>query len=682
MKTKLYFIILILLFISNNILAGNYSFVNKNCFNSLPDYNNGIKPDNNSYDSILTIFSQDDRLEVYLEDNYQDANYDGIANAGDQIQYTITVTNTGNTTLTNVSINDFLTGFNQSIGTMASGNSQQFTTTYTITQTDLDAGEVYNQATVTYDDSQGNTGLTNNSDDPDDASNTDNNDTEPNNDPDDPTITIFTIEGRLEVYLVDNYQDANYDGIVDAGDQIQYTITVANRGNTTLTNVIVYDMPTGFYQVIGMMAPGNILQFSTTYTITQYDYCYGNVANRVTVTYDDSQGHTGLTNDSDDPDDPTNNDDGDTEPYSDPDDPTIFYFDQNNDDDGDCIPDITDLDDDNDGIPDIVECGGIDPLTDADNDGVPVYLDDDDNNNSIGNNNGQVEPDFDLDQDGIANHFDLDSDNDGLFDLAESGQTTAPDANMNGMIDGNVGNNGLPDSVETTPDSGQLNYVMLDWDSDTAYDFIDYDDDNDHIPTINEHPDSNGNGYPEDALDTDGDGFPNYHDLDDDGDGINTIFEDVDANGNYPQDGNPMNDDTDQDGIPNYLDTDDDNDGISTINEHADDNANGEPEDALDSDGDGIPDYLDPTNNTNEITNNLVNSLKIYPNPAKNNLHIDFSKNIKELNLRIINIQGMEIMKKTISSPTSIDLSNYVRGIYFIKVDDNKHSITKKLIIK
>ena len=50
--------------------------------------------------------------------------------------------------------------------------------------------------------------------------------------------------------------------------------------------------------------------------------------------------------------------------------------------------------------------------------------------------------------------------------------------------------------------------------------------------------------------DTDGDGIPNYLDNDDDNDGLLTIDEDVDNNGT------PLNDDTDGDGIPNYLDND------------------------------------------------------------------------------------------------------------------------------
>ncbi len=186
------------------------------------------------------------------------------------------------------------------------------------------------------------------------------------------------------------------------------------------------------------------------------------------------------------------------------------------DHDNDGITDESDLDDDNDGIPDIIECNGINPLTDADIDGVPVFLDDNDNDNSIGNDNYIVEAAFDIDNDGTPNHFDLDSDGDGIFDTAESGRLAVPvglDPTMDGMLDGNPGNNGLMDNIESTPDSGVIAYTILDTDSDGIPDFLDIDDDNDGILTINEHPDPNGNHYPNDAWDTNNNGIPDYLDV-------------------------------------------------------------------------------------------------------------------------------------------------------------------------
>ena len=60
--------------------------------------------------------------------------------SGDVLNYTVTVTNTGNVTLTGVTVVDPLTGQNISGVTLAPGASQVFNTSYTLTQADLEAG--------------------------------------------------------------------------------------------------------------------------------------------------------------------------------------------------------------------------------------------------------------------------------------------------------------------------------------------------------------------------------------------------------------------------------------------------------------------------------------------------------------------------------------------------------------
>ncbi|AUC80835.1 Calx-beta domain-containing protein [Lacinutrix sp. Bg11-31] len=114
--------------------------------------------------------------------------------------------------------------------------------------------------------------------------------------------------------------------------------------------------------------------------------------------------------------------------------------------------------------------------------------------------------------------------------------------------------------------------------------------------------------------DTDGDGIPNWLDTDDDNDGVDTINEDygdVDvSDGDVDSTGNddPTDNDTDGDGIPDYLDDDDDNDGILTIDENADSNEDGIGfgGDAQDSDGDGLPDYLEFDNGT------IIDDLEVF----------------------------------------------------------------------
>ncbi len=140
------------------------------------------------------------------------------------------------------------------------------------------------------------------------------------------------------------------------------------------------------------------------------------------------------------------------------------------DSDGDGIPDQLDLDSDNDGIPDNIEAQG---ATFIPKSGVDINQDGIDDAYGVG-----LTP-IDTDHDGIPDYLDLDSDNDGIYDLNESG-SGATDTNLNGIIDGNAfGNNGLADALETSADSGILNYNVADTDSDGIDNYIDLDSDGD-----------------------------------------------------------------------------------------------------------------------------------------------------------------------------------------------------------
>lgn len=80
-----------------------------------------------------------------------DTNANTVADAGETIQYTFLVTNTGNTDVTSVSITDpKVTGVLPASATIAVGGSQLFTAApYTVTQQDVDAGPITNTATAT-----------------------------------------------------------------------------------------------------------------------------------------------------------------------------------------------------------------------------------------------------------------------------------------------------------------------------------------------------------------------------------------------------------------------------------------------------------------------------------------------------------------------------------------------------
>ena len=159
------------------------------------------------------------------------------------------------------------------------------------------------------------------------------------------------------------------------------------------------------------------------------------------------------------------------------------------DSEGDGVPDQIDYDSDNDAILDYIESQGQNFVAisnvDVNHDGI-------DDAYGFG-----VVP-ADSDGDGVFDYLDLDSDNDGIHDLDESG-SNAIDANNNGAIDGaNFGTNGLANALETSADSGTLNYTLADTDGDGFYNAIELDSDNDLCNDVIEagflNPDPNGDG--------------------------------------------------------------------------------------------------------------------------------------------------------------------------------------------
>jgi gliding motility-associated-like protein len=114
-------------------------------------------------------------------------------------------------------------------------------------------------------------------------------------------------------------------------------------------------------------------------------------------------------------------------------------------------------------------------------------------------NAGTYCADLDTDNDGTINRLDSDSDGDGCSDALESGTTTSSTANY--AFTGNMGSNGLDNSLETVTDNGVINYastytfatsknyaICLDFDQDGVNDVVDIDDDNDGILDAIESP--------------------------------------------------------------------------------------------------------------------------------------------------------------------------------------------------
>ena len=81
------------------------------------------------------------------------------------------------------------------------------------------------------------------------------------------------------------------------------------------------------------------------------------------------------------------------------------------------------------------------------------------------------------------------------------------------------------------------------------------------------------------------------------------------------------------------------------------------------------------------IKNNTVeNSINIYPNPVKDQLHINANMNIE--NIKVINAIGQVIVNQKIESQShTLNTSNFNYGIYFIQIETKQGVVTKKFVV-
>ncbi|MBC2836554.1 DUF7507 domain-containing protein [Paragemmobacter straminiformis] len=209
--------------------------------------------------------------------------------AGDTVTYTVAATNTGNVTLTGVTVQSDtlkkadLTSATNSLGsftlasgstTLAPGATASFHATYLVAQADIDAGGLTNTATVAGTPPTG-AAVTDVTDDGDD---TDGNTTN------DQTLLAVTASPAMTVKKV---ADATaLSAAPKVGEVISYTITVANSGNATLSGVTLVDALTtdetyvsGDANTNSKLDLGETWSYSASHALTQADIDAGKVEN-------------------------------------------------------------------------------------------------------------------------------------------------------------------------------------------------------------------------------------------------------------------------------------------------------------------------------------------------------------------------------------------------------------------
>ena len=249
---------------------------------------------------------------------------DGTLGEGDIITYTISIGNLGNVPLTWSAndITDVMTDGDgdtlnlttgptwsysnkgSSIGTIIDGETAFYTATYIIEQSTVDQGSIQNSVTVNVATPDGTIIEASADGDNDDTIDADGDgDTE-----NDPLVLNIPQQPSIEITKVSVENDGG-DGTMDVGDTIDYTLTVTNTGNVSLSNIVITDILTdglgnptdesanillsavnGSSTTIALadvvLSPTDVATYTLTYTIDQDDMNSGRLSNMASVRAD------------------------------------------------------------------------------------------------------------------------------------------------------------------------------------------------------------------------------------------------------------------------------------------------------------------------------------------------------------------------------------------------------------
>lgn len=192
-----------------------------------------------------------------------------VQNAGDTLNYAFSLTNTGNTNINNISLEDakcatdisYLSGDTNNNQLLDPSETYEYTcTSIPVTQAEVDSGK-----TISSVNAHGSSNLG----------------------------TLQDVEANLEVPITTNSSIA----LIKKGLQmsvpgldVRYTFRVKNTGNTTLTNISIDDPKVNVEGSIDTLLPGeeDNSTFSAIYTATSDEFGAGLVENQAVVTGTDS----------------------------------------------------------------------------------------------------------------------------------------------------------------------------------------------------------------------------------------------------------------------------------------------------------------------------------------------------------------------------------------------------------
>lgn len=217
--------------------------------------------------SVQLPFTQSAGIELT-----KSADVTGYSAVGDTVGYTFRVANSGNVSMSAVGIiEDEFSGTGMlsavvcPVTTLLPGQFTDCTADYSVTQADIDAGELVNAATA-----QANA----------------------------PLAGLPTLSGRSTVVVpfvgqvglalakAGQGQDANGDGIISAGDRIRWSFTVTNTGVATLSSLSVADPMVGAVSCAATLVPpgATVTCTAAEMAITAAHANAGSVVNTATAT--------------------------------------------------------------------------------------------------------------------------------------------------------------------------------------------------------------------------------------------------------------------------------------------------------------------------------------------------------------------------------------------------------------
>ena len=195
-----------------------------------------------------------------------------VMEAGDQVGYTFDVTNTGQTPLTLVSVDDPMlaaAGVTPSCpaDSLAVGESMTCTATYTVQPADMLATQIVNTATAS------------------------------GQDPTREVVVSDPSTATVDTSAISVVKTADRVAVSDAGDHVDFTFTVTNTGSVPLTVVTIIDPSLASVASIvhcpkTTLDPGEMIVCTATYIVTDDDIASGQVVNTATATGVDPWGTT------------------------------------------------------------------------------------------------------------------------------------------------------------------------------------------------------------------------------------------------------------------------------------------------------------------------------------------------------------------------------------------------------